>query len=84
MKDYDLPKRLVPRTQRHKTEKQTDDLINCLEVDNIKLYVLCCERHREEQDLLHVTLTGGVLGSRSWRQICRTEVRARARVYFCA
>ena len=43
---------------------KTNDLINSLETDNINTHVLCfSEHHMEEQDLLHLTLPGYILGS---------------------
>jgi hypothetical protein len=43
---------------------KTDELVNPLKIDNINPHVLCfSERHMEEQDLLHLTLPGYMLGS---------------------
>jgi hypothetical protein len=46
------------------TKKKTDKVINYLEIDNINTHVLCFSgHHKEEQDLLHHTLAGYILGS---------------------
>jgi hypothetical protein len=41
-----------------------DELVNSLEIDNINPHIPCfTEHHMEEQDLLHLTLPGYILGS---------------------
>jgi exonuclease III len=41
-----------------------DELINSFEIDNINPHILCFTKHHmEEQDLLHLTLPGYILGS---------------------
>jgi len=57
----------------HKNIRQirtkNDELINSLETDNINPYVLYNSKHHmEEQDLLHLTLSGYILGSSFCRQ----------------
>ena len=45
-------------------QSKTDELINYIEIYNINPHVLCfSEHHMEEQDLLHLTLPGYILGS---------------------
>ena len=42
---------------------KNDELINSLETDNINPHVLCFSKyHMEEQDVLHLSLSGYVLG----------------------
>jgi hypothetical protein len=43
---------------------KSDELIHSFEIDNINPHILCfSEHHVEEQDLLHLTLPGYLLGS---------------------
>jgi hypothetical protein len=49
-----------------------DELINYFAIDNINPHILCfTEHHMEEQDLLHLTLPGYILGS----SFCRRNLQ---------
>jgi hypothetical protein len=56
------------RGQRSKT----DELINSMQTDKINRHILCfCGHQMEEQDLLHLTLPGYILGS----SFCRRSLQ---------
>jgi hypothetical protein len=42
---------------------KSDELTHSFEIDNINLVLCFSEHHMEEQDLLHLTLQGYILGS---------------------